>query len=185
MKELIRITITLVVVYIVAGFILSGVFAKTSPVRYKAEQKEKKEALKALAPQAEKIEEKGKWSLHEKTNEYYEATRGGDVIGYMATSVGKGYGSYIKILIFVDKDIKVMAINILSHGETPGFIDEVLLPSFTDRFKGKSLEQLELVKVEGTDKIQAVTGATRSSRGVLEGVREAVKILHERYGRKV
>ena len=38
-----------------------------------------------------------------------------------------------------------------------------------------------MVKIEGTDKIQAISGATISSRAVTNGVRESVKLLKEKY----
>ena len=77
--------------------------------------------------------------------------------------------------------MKVKGIGILGHGETPGLGDEIEQDYFKKRFEGKSLEQLEVVKVEGTDKIQAISGATISSRAVTKGVRESVKLLKEKY----
>ena len=45
--------------------------------------------------------------------------------------------------------MKVKGIGILGHGETPGLGDEIEQDYFKKRFEGKSLEQLEVVKVEG------------------------------------
>ncbi len=183
MKEMFKIVISLFAIFVGSGLVLSYVYARTSTVIYNAQVQEKEEALRKMSPDAEKIEEAGKWTLYEKPNEYYEAKKGKKVIGYVASTVGKGYSSYIKILVSTDPDIKIKSINILSHQETPGLGDEIEKEVFKKQFDGKSLENLELVKVETTDKIQAISGATISSRAVTNGVKEAVKILNEKYGK--
>ena len=47
----------------------------------------------------------------------------------------------------------------------PGLGDQVEDKSFLDQFKGKSLDQIILVKAETKENIQAISGATYSSRG--------------------
>jgi electron transport complex protein RnfG len=181
MKEMFKITMSLVVIFVAAGIIMASVYAKTSPIKAAAEKREKEEALKKLMPEADTIKEAGKWEPFRKHAEYYEAMKGGKVEGYIASTYGKGYSSYINILVAVDPSFKVKQISILEHGETPGLGDEIEQEYFRKRFEGKSLDQLVVVKVEGTDKIQAISGATISSRGVTNGVKEAVKFLKEKY----
>ena len=53
---------------------------------------------------------------------------------------------------------------------------------FLDQFKGKALQQLVLIKGETKENIQAITGATISSRAVTNGVRDAVQMLVDKYG---
>ncbi len=137
--------------------------------------------IQKLMPEAEAIKEAGKWEPFGKHAEYYDGIKGGNAVGYIASTYGKGYSSYISILVAVDPSIKVKKISILGHGETPGLGDEIEQDYFLKRFEGKSLEQLVVVKVEGTDKIQAISGATISSRAVTNGVKEAVKLLKEKY----
>jgi electron transport complex protein RnfG len=181
MKEMFKITISLVIIFVAAGVIMASVFAKTSPIKIEAEKREKEEALKKLMPEAEAIKEAGKWEPFGKHAEYYEGIKDGKAVGYIASTYGKGYSSYISILVAVDPALKVKQISILDHGETPGLGDEIEQEYFRKRFEGKSLDQLVVVKVEGTDKIQAISGATISSRAVTNGVKEAVKLLKEKY----
>ncbi len=119
-KDILKITLNLVVIYLIGGLILAVVYAKTSPVMYRNAVLEKERALKKLMPDADKIEKLGDWSIHEKHAEYFAAKKGDAVIGYIIQSFGKGYSSYINTLIAVDKDFKVLKINILGHAETPG-----------------------------------------------------------------
>lgn len=171
-KDIIKITLNLVVIYIVGGIILVAVYAWTSPIMYKNAVKEKEAALKELMPEADTIERLGDWTIHDKHAEYFVAKTGRLTIGYIIQSYGKGYSSYINTLIAVDKDFTVQKISILGHAETPGLGDEIELDSFKDQFKGKEIEQIKLVKAETTEYIQAISGATISSRAVTE---DAVK----------
>jgi electron transport complex protein RnfG len=180
-KDLMKTTVNLVIIYLVGGIILTAVYAKTSPIMFIGEKKDKEEALKKMMPEAEVIEELGTWESHKKKAGYYVAKKGGEDIGYVVESYGKGYSSYIKVLTAVDKDLIVQKIEILKHGETPGLGDEILKEPFKKQFTGKDLEHIKLVKVETQEYIQAITGATISCRAVTEdAVKNGVKLLIER-----
>jgi electron transport complex protein RnfG len=171
-KDIIKITINLVIVYLIGGAILAAVYAKTSPIMYRNAVIEKERALKNLMPDADKIEKMGDWTIHEKHAEYFVAKKGNDIIGYVVQSFGKGYSSYINVLIAADNDLKVQKIAILSHAETPGLGDEIEKDEFKNQFKGKDIDHIKLVKTETTEYIQAISGVTISSRAVTE---DAVK----------
>lgn len=181
-KDIVKITLNLVIVYLIGGIILAGVYAKTSPIIFRNNENAKKQALKSLMPEADDIKKAGDWTIHEKHAEYYVAKKGNDVIGYVVESFGKGYSSYIDTLIAVDKDFKVQKISILSHAETPGLGDEIMSDSFQKQFKGKDDSHLKVLKTDTTEYIQAISGATISSRAVTEdsvrnGVEELIKIF--------
>ena len=187
MKDMVKITLSLVVIFIAAGLVMGGTYMKTSPVRYIAEQREKKEALQKLAPEADESsfakEMRKDWDLHGKKHEYYEAKKGSTVVAYIAETAGKGYSSHIQMLVSVDSGLKIEDVNILHHGETPGLGDQVEdRKLFLDQFMGKSLPNLVLIKGETKENIQAITGATISSRAVTNGVRDAVQMLVDKYG---
>ena len=177
-KEILKITLNLVIFYLVGGLILAVVYAKTSPVMYRNAVIEKEQALKKLMPEADRIEKLGDWSVHEKHGEYYAAKKGGAVIGYLIQSYGKGYSSYINTLIAVDKDFRVLKINILGHAETPGLGDEIETDGFKNRFAGKDAGHLKVLRTETTEYVQAISGATISSRAVAEdAVKNGVEFL--------
>jgi len=181
-KDIIKITLNLVIVYLIGGLILAAVYAKTSPIMFKNAVVAKQKALKSLMPDADEIEKLGDWTPHEKHAEYFVARKGGDIIGYVVESFGKGYSSYIDTYIAVDKDFKVQKISILHHAETPGLGDEIETDSFQSQFKDKDLDHLKVVKTETKDYIQAISGATISSRAVTEdavknGVDELIKAV--------
>ncbi len=188
-KDILKITLNLVVIYLIGGFILALVYAKTSPIMYKNSILEKERALKRLMPDAESIEKMGDWTVHEKHAEYFVARKGDNVIGYIIQSFGKGYSSYINTLIALDADFKVRRISILGHAETPGLGDEIETEGFRKQFAGKDLEHLKVLKTETTEYVQAISGATISSRAVCDdavknGVAFLIKAMKEKGSRQ-
>lgn len=185
MKEMLKITLSLVAIFIAAGLIMGVTYKYTSPVRFIAEKKEKEEALKTMAPDAtDPIAPAGNWSSsHGKSYEYYLATSSGKPVAYISSTAGKGYSSYIEMLVSMDTGLKIKDVKILHHGETPGLGDQVEdRKLFLDQFKGKELSQIVLLKTETTENIQAISGATISSRAVTNGVKDAVQTLVDKYG---
>jgi len=90
----------------------------------------------------------------------------------------KGYGGKIKMLVAVTADSKVIDFSILEHNETPGLGDNAQKPEFRQMFAGKGADKLEVTKDPANkENIQAMTGATISSRAVTKGVREAVEAV--------
>jgi len=171
-RDIAKITVTLVVFYLIGGFILAFVYANASPKIYRNNEEAEKKALKQLIPEADDISKMGDWTIHDKHAKYFIAKKGGEPIGYIIQSFGKGYSSYINTFIAVDKDFKVQKINILGHAETPGLGDEIETDSFKGQFKDKDFEHLKVLKTETKEYIQAISGATISSRAVTE---DAVK----------
>ena len=209
-KEMMKITLNLVVIYVVGGLIMAFVYAKTSPIMFIKAKEEKEAALKLMMPEADKIASLGTWEPHEKHAEYYAARKCGEVkihqitdektgkvkeekecigptdIGYIVEGFGKGYSSYIHLLASVDKNFIVQKISVLSHGETPGLGDEIEKDYFKSQFKGKSADNLVVIKGEAPDQIEAITGATISTRAVAEdGVKNGVIMLKEKLSGEV
>jgi Na+-translocating ferredoxin:NAD+ oxidoreductase subunit G len=183
-KDIFKITLNLVIVYLIGGFILAFVYANASPKIFRNNEEAEKKALKELMPDAEDVAKMGDWTIHDKHAKYFIAKKGGETIGYVIQSFGKGYSSYINTFIAVDKDFKVQKINILAHGETPGLGDEIETDSFKDQFKGKDIDHLKVLKTETKEYIQALSGATISTRAVSEdavknGVAFLIKTIKE------
>lgn len=181
-KDILKIALNLVIIYVAGGLVLAGIYATTSPIIFKNNEKAKQEALKKLIPEADAVVKAGDWTIHGKHAEYYEAKKGSETLGYIVQSFGKGYSSYINTLIAVDRDMKIKKITILGHGETPGLGDEIEYDSFTDQFKSKGKDQMKVLKTETKDYIQAISGATISTRAVAEdAVKNGLGFLIEKY----
>jgi len=171
-KDIFKITLNLVVIYLIGGFILAFVYANASPKIYRNNIEAEQRALKRLMPDAGEVVQLGGWTIHDKKAKYFEAKNGEDTIGYVIQSFGKGYSSYINTFIAVDNDFRILKIDILSHAETPGLGDEIEAVSFKNQFTGKSVEHLKVIKADTQEYIQNISGATISTRAVTE---DAVK----------
>jgi Na+-translocating ferredoxin:NAD+ oxidoreductase subunit G len=86
-------------------------------------------------------------------------------------SSGKGFGGDMGIMIGVDPETdKILGVGVTTHSETPGLGSRAKTePAFTGQFKGKSLLEPQKVKTDG-GQIDALSGATVTSRGVAQGV---------------
>jgi electron transport complex protein RnfG len=100
----------------------------------------------------------------------------GNRVGYIFPAAAQGYGGEIKMFVGLDLNKDITGVKIVSQSETPGLGSQIAevkygekTPWFTSQFKGLSMSRLNF------DNIQAVTGATVSSRAVLEGVKESIE----------
>lgn len=145
---------------------------------------EKKSALGKVT--LDEIEKQGwTWEPYHKHGEYYKAQKQGKTIGYIVRSFGKGYSGYIDTLISVDTNFVIYSIDVLHHTETPGLGDEIEKDYFKKQFKGKTIEHLKVIKGETKEDIEAITGATISTRAVSEdAVKKGIKLLQDKFSQK-
>jgi electron transport complex protein RnfG len=177
-KEISRITLNLVVIYLIGGLLLAVVFVTTSPLIFSNNNAAKIKALQKIMPEADNITPIARWKPHDNDAEIYAAKKAGQTSGYIVESYGKGYSGLIHVLVATDPDLKIIRINILSHTETPGLGDEIESGWFQNQFAGKSESQMKVIKGPTAQDIQAITGATISSRAVTEdAVKNALEAL--------
>ncbi len=102
-------------------------------------------------------------------------------VGYAFMAVGRGYGGYIDILVGLEDETRLRGISIIRHLESPGLGAKITEPEFRSEFSGLNIEDVVL-KYDGGE-IDAITGATISSRAVIDAVRttaiEKVKAMSE------
>ncbi len=92
-------------------------------------------------------------------------------------SSGKGFGGVISMMVGVNlADDKIIGVGVTTHSETPGVGSKAQTdPAFAGQFKGMALKDEFRVKSDG-GKVDALSGATVTSRGVAVAVTEAAKI---------
>jgi len=103
-------------------------------------------------------------------------------VGFAFLAVGKGYGGNIDILVGLEKETTIKGVTIVSHLESPGLGARITESAFTDQFIGENITDVALRQNGG--EIDAITGATISSRAVVDAIRatvmEKVKSLENR-----
>ncbi|SFB13125.1 RnfABCDGE type electron transport complex subunit G [Clostridium frigidicarnis] len=180
-ESILKLGIKLLIITAVAGLILGFVFNVTKAPIADQEKSNNEAAMKELIVTADKFEKKD-ITLTDGVLEVNEGKKGNDVVGYTLKMSTKGYGGQIQLMVGISKEGKLAGIKILSQSETPGLGANATLPSFYEQYKEKPISKdLEVVK-SGTsedNQIQALTGATITSKAVTTGVNEAIKFYQE------
>jgi len=98
-------------------------------------------------------------------------------VGSIIKTAKQGYGGPVPVTAGIDLEGKIIAIKVASSSEglkeTPGLGLKATEPDFRNQFAGKTVDQLKLKKDGGP--IEAITGATITSRAVTDGLREALE----------
>ena len=112
-----------------------------------------------------------------KLTEMYEILVGGENAGYAFKVTASGSQGNIEMIVGVDADLAVTGVSIVKASETAGIGSKVIDNEATsagtgalDQFVGKSGAGTLVVK----QNIDAVTGATVSTKGVTKGVNAAL-----------
>ncbi len=94
---------------------------------------------------------------------------------------GQGFEGEVGVMVGFKLDTgDLVGIGITTHSETPGVGSRITEEAFRLQFRGMSKDAVMKVKKDGGD-IDAVTGATFSSRGVAEALRAAVKLYEQNH----
>ena len=106
------------------------------------------------------------------------------VAGYAYLASGKGYGGHIDILVGLEDETTLRGVSIIRHSESPGLGARITENEYRDQYIGLDIDDAEL-KYEG-GQIDAITGATISSKAVADAVRttalEKIKEIFEGIG---
>jgi len=168
MRETFRYGFILAIICAVASGLLAGMNSLTKAKIIAQAQAEEDSALREVMPEGEHFEpvRKGEDIIYYKVN-----NKDNKFIGVVFKASGKGYSSIVDTLVGMSQDGTIAAIKILNQNETPGLGARIAEPSFTGRFANKNIQDLSGV--------QAITGATISSKAVLNSVQEKVKEILE------
>ena len=109
-------------------------------------------------------------SDHDFEDDIYILYADGDKIGYGFLALGVGYGEKISILVGLEDAETIKGIIIVSHQESPGVGSMITESDFTDKFVGLNIDDVALRQEGG--QIDGITGATISSKAVIDAVRE-------------
>ncbi len=177
MNKIIKPGIVLCVICVVASLILSVAYKTTAGPIAVQEEKIKNEAMLEVLPDAKTFEEIE--VTNDTVSSAFVGKDGDTVIGYAIFTNPKGYAPVINMLTGVDPNGVVTGVSIINNEETPGLGANATEPVFRDQYKGKSGE-INVTKTApaGENEIVAITSATITSRGVTEGVNQALRFFN-------
>ena len=185
MKNIIKNAMILTVITLVSGLLLGFVYDITKEPIAKAKEQAKNEAYQTVMQEADTFEaltvEEGKVTVEGcVVDEVVAAKAGSELKGYViTTTTNAGYGGNIQVSVGIAADGTVKGIEMLSIAETAGLGMNADSDDFKSQFVGKSGE-IGLNKNNPADnEIQALTGATITSKAVTDAVNIALELFEE------
>lgn len=184
-KSMIKNALILFAITLVAGVLLGIVYQVTKdPIAYqdKLAQDRANQSVFAQASTFDEIEVKEDTALADYSGVTIESVKeakdaSGNSLGYVIQVKTKGYGDFITYTVGITNDSSINGISIINIAETPGLgmnAEKVVAPQFAD----KAATEFGVVKSgqlsDANTQIEAISGATITSRAVTNGVNAAV-----------
>ena len=167
-----RLAITLLIIAAVMAAALAGVNSITAPIIAQLKAEKTQQAIELVLPgggdEVAFTDESGI------VNTVYQGEN-----GFAVEVAPVGFDSAVTMMVGIDNDGNVLGIDIISHKETAGLgavaaADTAAGAAFRDQFVGKSGSVA--VSKDGGE-IDALTGATITSRAVCAGVNAALAVV--------
>lgn len=156
-----------------ATALLLGVVNQITKPRIAALEKAKKEAAMAQVLPAGSYEKTDFTAAN--VPALYRALSDGAQTGWVAETSTAGSQGVIDMMVGVDMEGQVTGVSVIKHSETPNIGSKVVADqSVLDRFIGMSHGDGEITVNAGSNRFDAVSGATVTSRGVTAGVNAAL-----------
>ncbi len=196
MKEgsIIKLSLTLTAICLIAAAALAVGYRMTKPTIDERARADKLEALRVVLPAAVDFSDQKSGP----EIDYYEGLDGdGRLVGYAFPGEAQGYSSTISVMVGVDPEGTLTGIKILDQKETPGLgtqaVDlpatrtfwqalcgrgekgEAGRPPFQEQFAGKTVAGLWVVTGKTETEIEALTGATITTRAVTDAVKQSLQ----------
>jgi electron transport complex protein RnfG len=183
MKEMIKMIVVLTALCVISGGALAFVHKKTAPLIENNQLKFiKGPAVEAILKGAanDPIKDRFKITTDGNSRNFFVGVMDGKPRAVAFESSGKGFGGDVNIMVGVDLDTdKILGVGVTTQSETPGMGTRAKTdPTFVSQFKGQALEQVFKVKQDG-GQVDALSGATITSRAVSFGVTAAGKVYKE------
>ncbi len=185
MNKIIKNTIILTLITLVAGIGLGLVYEITKEPIAQTQEAAKKKAWQEVFPEADinsfeavEVDEKAAEQVISELGikgSIDEVCKVGEE-GYVITTTDKeGYGGDIQITVGITADGTVNGVSILTINETAGLGMRAKEPAFYEQYQGKQTERFVVSKDGGAgEPIDALSGATITSRAVTGAVNAAL-----------
>ncbi|MFQ6065974.1 MAG: RnfABCDGE type electron transport complex subunit G [bacterium] len=180
MRKSVQMVLVLSTVGVVSGGALVGIYRYTQPRIEENRKRALRAAIFEVLPEAESYET----IVKEGKTIYKGLDSSGRLIGYAFTGKGPGYQGTIEVMIGVDAELEeTKGIEVLESVETPGLGAKITKKSFRDQFRDLLIRPLiQLIKgrpPEKPNQVQTITGATISSRAVVDILNETIREVRQ------
>jgi len=182
--------LNLTVVAVLSGVVLAAVYRLANPLILANKEKELKEAIFVVLPEAKDYELHERGEGKEKFTAYVGLDARGRPVGVAFKAEGNGFQGNIAIMVGLDLEyLRLKGIKVLEQVETPGLGNRISNPDFEGQFKGvdirPKIEYIKNRKPEKPNQIQSITGATISSDAVVKNINKAIERVLKDFPRDV
>lgn len=164
---------------LIAALLLGAVNAVTAPIIAQSELDKQNQALQEIFAEgvefpemtvaAEEAAPNGDDAVISNAFEAKDAS--GNTIGIAVKVAPTGFGGAVTLMVGVNQDGTIAKVQVLGMSETPGLGMKAKEAKFIDQYNGKTGGSIAVNKDGG--EIEAITGATITSRAVTRGVNAA------------
>lgn len=182
MKEIIKMLVVLTLISAVCGFLLAFVRDATKDtIEEQLLVNVKGPAVEKVLADADStddlIKDRRKIEVRGEENVIFIGKKNGKPWAFAFEVSSKGFGGDIGVIVgfAMDKDI-ITGVGITTHKETPGLGAKIKSEDmFTDQFRNRATKTVFKVKKDNGE-IDAISGATVSSRGVCKAIETAIDL---------
>jgi electron transport complex protein RnfG len=171
----VRMIVVLTIVSMFSGVVLAQTYKMTIPKIMENDKIKQENAIKSVVPGGKQVNDVSKEGI-----EAFEVTdENGNKVGMAFVADAGGFGGIIKLMVGIDiENRKLTGMTVLSHAETPGLGARIQESWFQEQFKDKSIDDEFAAKQD----VDAITGATVSSKAVADGLRNSIERFMQVYG---
>lgn len=171
----------LTIVGFISGATLVLVFRYANPLILDNQKRETREAVFKIFPDGKTYDKK---VIGEDTF-FKVRDKTGKLLGYTFLASGNGYQGEIDLMAGIKPDMKTLVgIEVLQSQETPGLGQEIDSKEFKEQFKNLAatpeITYVKNQKPSRPNEIEAITGATISSRAVVTILNEKIEDIRSK-----
>lgn len=199
MNKIVKNTLILTAITLVAGLLLGVVYDITKQPIAAAQEKIKQDAFRVVLSEADSFDPYEGFDEETAANllkdsgyaaaditEVAVGKKGPEeTVGYVVNVTShEGYAGDIQISVGIASDGTVKGIEVLSISETAGLGMKAAEQEFKDQFKDKNVDKFSYTKTgeQGDDKIDAISGATITTNAVTNAVDAALVYFQNELG---
>jgi len=178
MRNTAKMISVLTIVGLVSGAALVFMYQYANPMIIKNQKDETEKAIFKIFEKGKTYEKK---TVGEETI-FEVKDSSGKLLGYAFLAEGNGYQGTISLMVGIEPDFNTLVgMEVLDSQETPGLGQEIASDKFESQFKGlktsPEITYIKNAKPSKPNEIEAITGATISSRAVCTILNEKIKSL--------
>ena len=169
MKYYLKVTLSLLLICTVVAGLLAVVNSLTADRIAENAQRRREQAVSAIFSDMTLMQNTNV-SWPEGVDTVYSIYRSYACIGFAVDLTVRGFGGDINMIVGIGPDGTVRGVRVISHAETPGLGSRATLSDYLDNFIGVG-ERLTI-----KEDVDAISGATISSKAVVDGINLALSL---------